>query len=178
MKKLFYVLLLTGMSSMLNPVFAQTSNAAAKKETAKKETTKKEVTKKKPVKKSTKKTVEEKAAPAAAAANPEDDEDLGEANIEGSAVTHFNCELGNKITTYSNVSDDKYMAIRWKDKLHRLRRIGTSTGANRFENRKAGLVWINIPSKAMLLDSRKGQQLANECRDPEQTKVLEAKPKV
>lgn len=172
MKKLLYVLLLAGMSSMINPVFAQSTNAAPKKEAAKK-----------PVKKASKKTVEEKAAPVAAGAagsaagSNDDDEDLGEANIEGSTVTNFNCELGNKITTYSNVGDDKYMAIRWKDKVHRLRRIGTSTGANRFENRKAGLVWINIPTKAMLLDSRKGQQLANECRDPEQTKAFAAKTK-
>lgn len=168
MKKLFYVLLLAGMSSMLSPAFAQSSNAAPKKEAAKK-----------PVKKISKKAVEEKAAPAVAGAsvNDDDNEDLGEANIEGSTVTHFNCELGNKITTYSNVGDDKYMAIRWKDKVHRLRRIGTSTGANRFENRKDALVWINIPTKAMLLDSKKGQQLANECRDPEQAKAFAAKTK-
>ncbi len=169
MKKLFYVLLLAGMSSMLNPAYAQSTNATPKKEAAKK-----------PVKKTSKKAVEEKTAPAAAgaAANSDDeDEDLGEANIEGSTVTQFNCELGNKITTYSNAGDDKYMAIRWKDKVHRLRRIGTSTGANRFENRKAALVWINIPTKAMLLDSKKGQQLANECRDPEQAKAFAAKAK-
>ena len=170
MKKLLYVLLLAGMSSMLNPAFAQSTNTAPKKETTKK-----------PVKKSSKKTVEEKAAPAAAGAaassNDDDDEDLGEANIESSTVTHFNCELGNKITTYTNAGDDKYMAIRWKEKVHRLRRVGTSTGANRFESRKDALVWINIPTKAMLLDSKKGQQLANECRDPEQTKALAAKTK-
>ncbi|RBA23418.1 hypothetical protein [Herminiimonas fonticola] len=168
MKKLFYILLLASMSSMLNPAFAQSSNAAPKKEATKK-----------PVKKTSKKDVEEKVAPAVAGASANDDEneDLGEANIEGSTVTHFNCELGNKITTYSNAGDDKYMAIRWKDKVHRLRRIGTSTGANRFENRKDALVWINIPTKAMLLDSKKGQQLANECRDPEQAKAFAAKTK-
>ena len=166
MKKLLYVMLLAGMSSMVNPAFAQSTTTAPKKEAVKK-----------PVKKSSKKTVEEKAAPAAAAASDDEDEDLGEANIEGSTVTHFNCELGNKITTYYNASDDKHMAIRWKDKLQRLRRVGTSTGANRFENRKAGLVWINIPTKAMLLDSKKGQQLANECRDPDQAKAFAAKIK-
>ena len=169
MKKLLFVLLLAGMSSMLNPAFAQSTTTAPKKETTKK-----------PVKKSSKKAVEEKGAPAAAgaaASSNDDDEDLGEANIEGSTVTHFNCELGNKITTYTNAGDDKYMAIRWKDKVHRLRRVGTSTGANRFESRKDALVWINIPTKAMLLDSKKSQQLANECRDPEQTKAFAAKTK-
>lgn len=167
MKKLLYAALLIGASTTLSPAFAQTS-AAAKQETAKK-----------PLKKTVKKAVPA-AATSAAAANAvgdDDDEDLGEANIEGSIVNNFNCELGNKITTYYNASDDKHIAIRWKDKVHRMRRIGTSTGANRFENRKAGLVWIHIPSKAMLLDSKKGQQLANECRDPEQAKALAAKTK-
>ncbi|MBF8177269.1 MAG: hypothetical protein K2Y13_13590 [Burkholderiaceae bacterium] len=166
MKKLLCAFLLIGMSSAIAPAFAQ--SAAGNKEAAKKPAAK--VTKKAPAKAAA------AATPAAAAAAGEDEqEDLGEANIEGSTVTHYNCELGNKITTYNNVGDDKYMAIRWQNKVHRLGRIGTSTGANRFENRKAGLVWINIPSKAMLLDSRKGQQLANECRNPEQAKALAAK---
>ena len=159
MKKLLCAFLLIGMSSAIAPAFAQ--SAASTKEAAKKPAAK--TVKKAPAKAAA------HAAPAAAAAAAGDDEqeDLGEANIEGSTVTHYNCELGNKITTYNNAGDDKYMAIRWQNKVHRLGRIGTSTGANRFENRKAGLVWINIPSKAMLLDSRKGQQLANECRNPE-----------
>lgn len=169
MKKLFYALLLAGIASTLHPVFAQ--DAAKKKSTAK-QTVKKITTK------TVAATTTTVAANTAIAANSsDDDEDLGEANIDGSTVTHFNCELGNKITTYTNVGDDKYMAIRWKDKIHRLRRVGTSTGAHRFENRKAALVWINIPSKAMLLDSKKGLQLANECRDPEQAKAFAAKSK-
>ncbi|GGI52977.1 hypothetical protein [Oxalicibacterium solurbis] len=162
MNKLLCALLLVGLTSA--PAFAQSAAPQTHKETAKK-----------PAKKTAK-----KAAPAAAAGAdglvPDmSEEDLGEANIEGSVVTEYACELGNKITTYHNDSDDKYMALRWKNTVHRLRRVGTSTGANRFENRRYGLVWISIPSKAMLLDSRKGQQLANECRNPEQQKALAAK---
>jgi hypothetical protein len=104
-----------------------------------------------------------------------EDEPISEANIQSSSATIFNCELGNKITTYTNPDDNKHLAIRWKNKLHRLHRVATTTGANRFENTKYGLVWIDIPAKAMLLDSNKGQQLANECRDPEQAKLFAAK---
>jgi hypothetical protein len=165
MKKLLCGFLLIGMSSAINPAFAQSTATTAKK-----------VATPKPVKKTVKKAAPAKAAAAATAtAGDDDDEDLGEANIEGSVVTYFNCELGNKITAYNNDNDDKHIVIRWKDKVHRMRRVGTSTGANRFENRRAGLVWINIPSKAMLLDSKIGQQLANECRDPAQLRALAAK---
>lgn len=165
MNKLLCALLLIGLSSA--PAFAQSDSQAP--------AVKKQATKK-PVKKTAKKVVPAAAAGAALVAD-ENEEDLGVPNIEGSTVTEYDCELGNKITTYTNVTDDKYMAIRWKNSLQRLRRVGTSTGANRFENRKYGLVWINIPTKAMLLDSRKGQQLANECRNPEQQQLLAARKK-
>lgn len=161
MKKLLYAFLLIGVSSALNPVFAEPAKVTAKKEVTKK---------------TQKKVVPAKAAaPAAAISSDDDEEDLGEANIEGSVVTNFNCELGNKISTYYNDGDDRHIAIRWKNKVHRLRKIGTSTGAHRFENRKAGLVWIQIPSKAMLLDSKKGQQLANECKSAGQASIVTGK---
>jgi hypothetical protein len=170
MNKLLCALLLVGTASIVTPAFAQSSAPATAEPTTKKAV-------KKPVKKTTKKAP---AKAAAAAATPaviagDDDDDNGEMNIESSIVTHFDCELGNKITTYYNQGDEKYLALRWKDKIHRLRRVDTTTGANRFENRKYGLLWINIPSKAMLLDSKKGLQLANECRDPDQAKAFAAK---
>lgn len=162
MKKLFCALLMVGMSSAIAPVMAQ-STAPAKKEVAKK-----------PVAKKAAKPAVAASAGAALIAD-EKEEDLGKADIEGSVVTEYTCEFGVKITTYHNDSDDQYIALRWKNSVERLRRIGTSTGANRFENRRYGIVWINIPTKAMLLDSRKGQQLANECRNPEQQKAFAAK---
>ena len=102
-----------------------------------------------------------------------------EPDITGSAVTQYSCELGNTVTIHQNASDLHSIARRWKKRLHRLSRVGTTTGANRFENRLYGLVWIGIPAKGMLLDSKQGRQLANECKDAEQAKpaaVLEAAP--
>ncbi|CDG84119.1 hypothetical protein [Janthinobacterium agaricidamnosum] len=107
-------------------------------------------------------------AKAAAKAEPEEDADVGD--LSASTTTEFNCELGNKITIYSNASDDNYIALRWKKRLHRLKRVGTTTGAQRFENPLYGLIWIGIPAKGMLLDSKMNRQLANECKDAEQAK--------
>lgn len=116
-----------------------------------------------------------KATPAAKAAEAKPaDEDVAEPAIHDSAVTEFDCELGNKITIYENANDDAHIALRWKKRLHRLTRVGTSTGANRFENHVYGLVWIGIPAKGMLLDSKQGRQLANECRNAEQMKPIAA----
>jgi hypothetical protein len=95
-----------------------------------------------------------------------------EPDVAGSAITEFSCELGNKVTIYENGDDKEHIALRWHKRLHRLTRVGTTTGAQRFENPNYGLVWIGIPAKGMLLDSKQQRQLANECRNPEQMKSM------
>ena len=97
-----------------------------------------------------------------------------EPDITDTTTTDFDCELGNKVTTYHNDNDDGHIALRWKKRLHRLTRVGTTTGAKRFENPTFGLVWIGIPAKGMLLDSRLNRQLANECKNAEQAKPIVA----
>jgi hypothetical protein len=105
------------------------------------------------------------AAGAAAAGEPEPD-------ITGSVTTEYDCELGNKITIYTNEKDNASIALRWKKRLHRMTRVGTTTGALRFENPAFGLVWIGIPAKGMLLDSKLNRQLANECKNADQAKPV------
>jgi membrane-bound inhibitor of C-type lysozyme len=109
-------------------------------------------------------------AAAAAAAAPVVAGTIEEAepDITDTKVTEYACELNNKITIYTNETDDGHIALRWKKRLHRLTRVGTTTGALRFENTNYGLVWIGIPSKGILLDSKLNRQLANECKNAEQ----------
>ena len=102
------------------------------------------------------------------------DEDDAEPNIEKSKSFDYKCELGNALTIYTNSEDNQHVAMRWKKRLYRLTRIETTTGANRFENRRAGFVFIGIPAKGLLLDSHKGKQLANECKTTEPA-LIEAK---
>ena len=56
------------------------------------------------------------------------------------------------------------MDISWLGKDASLQAVRASSGALRFENVQAGLVWIVIVGKSMLLDSRAGRTLANECK--------------
>jgi hypothetical protein len=125
---------------------------------------------KKPVKAKAKAKSTAKAVAAKPAAVP--DEEADEPETGGSTTTEFDCELGNKITIYHNAADEKHIALRWKKRLHRLTQVGTTTGAQRFENRLYGLIWIGIPAKGMLLDSKQNRQLANECRNAEQLKPV------
>jgi hypothetical protein len=127
-------------------------------------------TPKKAVKKTVKKAASKKKADAPSQDNGTD-EDEKEPDITTSISTDFQCALGDKITIFENTADEKHIALRWKKRVHRLTRVGTTTGANRFENHRYGLVWIGIPAKGMLLDSKKGQQLANDCKNAEQMKA-------
>jgi len=108
-----------------------------------------------------------KAAPEEKA-GPDDGGDEGTPDVLHATALEYSCELGATLTIYRLPDDPKHIALRWKKTLHRLTAVGTTTGAVRFENRKYGLLWIGIPAKGMLLDSRKGEQLANECRSAEE----------
>lgn len=118
----------------------------------------------------TKKIVPAKAAAAAEkkVLVEEDEEENKVPDISGSQATEYNCDHGNKVTFYEQPGDDAFVALRWNKQLLRMRRISTTTGAIRFESKRHGLVWIGIPSKSLLLDSKKGQQLANECKNLQQ----------
>jgi hypothetical protein len=103
------------------------------------------------------------------------DDDGKEPDVTGSLLTDYQCDLGASVSIYQNRTDDKHIALRWEKTLYRLRRVETTTGADRFESRRYGLVWIGIPAKGILLDAKKGQQLANECKSPQQ---LAGKPPI
>ena len=101
-------------------------------------------------------------------------QDEAEPDITDTVTAEYACELNNKVTIYTNEKDSGHIALRWKNRLHRLDRVGTTTGALRFENTKFGLIWIGIPSKGILLDSKLNRQLANECKNAQQAKPLVA----
>jgi hypothetical protein len=103
-------------------------------------------------------------------------DDEPEPDITDTVVTNYSCELNNKVVIYTNEKDDGHIALRWKNRLHRLERVGTTTGAQRFENPKFGLIWIGIPAKGILLDSKLNRQLANECKPAEPKPLVAAAP--
>lgn len=108
----------------------------------------------------------EKKTPKKVAAKPAEKDK--QPDLAGKTGTDFNCELGDKVTIYENSGDTNRISLQWKKKVHELTRVETTTGAHRFENKNAGLVWINIPAKGMLLDSKQGRQLANGCKSKHQ----------
>lgn len=76
----------------------------------------------------------------------------------------FSCEMGNKVELRMDGRVTDGVTLVWKGKNYMMNPVSTSTGAVRLENKGEGLVWIQIPSKSMLLNAKIGQQLANDCR--------------
>lgn len=109
-----------------------------------------------------------KSKPAKSSKAVEKADDDPEPDVQGSLNEEYKCELGNSLTLYKNQDDPQHVAMRWKKRLYRLTRVDTTTGASRFENQKSGFIWIGIPAKGLLLDSKHGQQLANECKNTQQ----------
>lgn len=75
----------------------------------------------------------------------------------------FACEMGNRVEI--NADGEKHLNLVWQGRIYKMAAVSTSTGALRFENQSDGLVWIQIPSKSMLLNAKIGRQLANECKN-------------
>lgn len=59
-----------------------------------------------------------------------------------------------------------------KDQRYRMLPQETSTGAVRLEDKAAGMVWLQIPSKSMLMNAGIGQRLVDSCLHAEQRAVL------
>ena len=76
----------------------------------------------------------------------------------------YRCELNRTVDVRQVAADLKTAVLRWNQKDYTLRAINTHTGALRYEDPMSGLVWLVIVGKSMLLDTKQGKQLANECK--------------
>jgi len=50
----------------------------------------------------------------------------------------------------------------------------TNTGVVRLENAQAGIVWLQVPIKSMLMDAKRGQRMADSCLHAEQVAEVES----
>jgi hypothetical protein len=76
----------------------------------------------------------------------------------------YRCELNRRVTVRRVGSDGQSVVVNWNGKDHTLNAVQARTGALRYEDTQAGLMWLVIVGKSMLLDMRAGKQLANECK--------------
>lgn len=76
----------------------------------------------------------------------------------------YRCELNRSVNVRQVSADMQSAVLQFDKKEYTMQAVGARSGALRYEDAKSGLVWLVIPSKSMLLDTKKGRQLANECK--------------
>ena len=83
--------------------------------------------------------------------------------LANAAQTELMCEYGLRMSIAGDHRRDNVIEMIWQGYVYKMKRVATSTGVNRFEHPQSGLIWISIPSKAMLLDGQEGAPVVSEC---------------
>ena len=78
--------------------------------------------------------------------------------------TDMVCEFGQALSVAGDHRTENVIQVLWRGHIYQMERVRTSTGAHRFEHGQSGLVWIDIPTKSMLLDARRGTPVVNDCK--------------
>ncbi len=118
-----------------------------------------------------------KAAPLAAAPmlpSPVADLKVQE-TVAGEVHTgHMVCELGNSVTVTPDPQQPTRFIVQMKKNTYHMTPVATTTGAVRLEDAQAGAMWLQLPHKSMLMNSKLGQRMADECQNDHQTSVAHA----
>jgi hypothetical protein len=84
------------------------------------------------------------------------------------------CELNQTVSVESLAGRPGHFRVRFNKASYTMVPEETTSGAVRLEDKKAGMVWLQIPSKSMLMNARAGQRLVDGCLHPEQRAALAA----
>jgi len=76
----------------------------------------------------------------------------------------YRCELNRSVDVEQVSPDMQNAVLRFDKKEYKMKAVTARSGALRYEDAQSGLVWLIIASKSMLLDTKHGKQLANECK--------------
>jgi hypothetical protein len=84
------------------------------------------------------------------------------------------CEFDQVVSLDRIVEHPGHFRLKFKNASYVVVPEETTTGALRLEDKKAGIVWLQIPSKSMLMNSKIGQRLVDNCLHPEQRAAVRA----
>ncbi len=96
--------------------------------------------------------------------------DIASRVLTGSA----DCEFDQHITVLPVDGQPGHFSVSHKKQHYRMVPRETQTGAVRLEDKAAGIVWLQIPTKSMLMNTRIGQRMVDACTHSEQRAALAA----
>lgn len=84
------------------------------------------------------------------------------------------CEFKQSVTVQPVEGLAGYFHVSHQGKRYRMLPRETATGAVRLEDPASGLVWLQIPTKSMLMNAKRGQRLVDSCLHSEQRAAVAA----
>ena len=78
------------------------------------------------------------------------------------------CEFDQSIDVEKVQGKRGYFSLAFKGKTYTMVPEATTTGAVRLEDKKAGMMWLQIANKSMLMNSKAGQRMVDNCQHPSQ----------
>jgi hypothetical protein len=110
-----------------------------------------------------------KPAPAAKAAPAEEPLTPAQLEIAPRVFTgRADCEFSQKVEVAAIDGKPGHFKVAFGKATYTMTPQETTTGAVRLEDRKAGIVWLQIPAKSMLMDTKAGHRLVDACQTPQQ----------
>lgn len=86
----------------------------------------------------------------------------------------YACEFKETVNIEKHPKVAGYIDVLWKKQRFTMKPVLSSTGALRLEDVTGRTLMIQIANKSMLLDTKLGQRLIDDCVHPEQVKLMEA----
>jgi len=83
------------------------------------------------------------------------------------------CEMGNAVTVTPDPQQPARFIVQMKKNTYHMTPVETTTGAVRLEDAQAGAMWLQLANKSMLMNSKLGQRMADDCQSDQQTAVAQ-----
>ncbi|KQY81262.1 MULTISPECIES: hypothetical protein [Roseateles] len=103
--------------------------------------------------------------------------DADEAQVAASErayLGNYACEFNESVLIEKHSKAAGYIDVLWQKHRFTMKPVLSSTGALRLEDVTGRTLMIQIANKSMLLDTKIGQRLLDDCVHPEQVKLMEA----
>lgn len=82
------------------------------------------------------------------------------------------CEFDQQVSVFPVDGKPGHFHVGYKNAKYTMVPQETTTGAVRLEDRHAGVMWLQIPSKSMLMNSKVGQRMVDSCTQTQQRASL------
>jgi len=92
--------------------------------------------------------------------------------IERAYLGTYDCEFKQSVSITRNTKQG-YLDVMWQKYTFTMKPVLSSTGALRLEDVAGRTLMIQIANKSMLLDTKIGQRLVDDCLHPEQRAAIE-----